>query len=104
MNDAYKVEIDQDLEPLIPTFLSNLQQDVNKVKEAIQNKESEPLCQIGHKGKGASGSYGFELLEKLFLELETFGKNSDFELAQQKIDEIDIYLSSVEIKYVELDY
>ena len=104
MSEDEKVQIDQDLESLIPNFFSNLKNDITVARDAIKSTQSDTLSKIGHKGKGASGSYGFEVLQKLFEELEKCGKSDNFDTANEVLSKIENYMNNVQIEYVEMDY
>ncbi len=94
------VEVDEDLEELIPGFLENRNVDIEKLRDSLANNDFNNVTSIGHSLKGVGGGYGFELMSELGAAIEQAGKNSDTDLIAEKIDKLSDYLQRVEIKYI----
>lgn len=97
----YRVYIDSDLKSLIPQYLSNREEEVEKLKKLLAAEKFEEIRFIGHSLKGSGGGYGFDYLTELGAELE-----KKAELAAQKelksvITDLDDYLENLEIIYQE---
>lgn len=103
MANPYKVQIDEDIEPIIPQFFENLQKDIVSVEDAIREQDSDKIAKLGHKAKGSSGSYGFTHLQELFHGMEKSGKAEDIESALKIITDVKEYLAQLEIEYVEFE-
>ena len=93
------VQVDEDLEELIPGFLDNRKADVDKLRTELEKSDFVNLCSIGHSLKGVGGGYGFELMSQIGAEIEAAAKASDVELIKDKINQLDDYLNRVEVKY-----
>lgn len=93
------VDIDADLEDLIPKFLENRRNDVQTLQALIENNDVNALAQLAHKIKGSSASYGFIQLSSLAHELEKAVKN-DVGSLDAITNEMKIYLEQVEVHYV----
>lgn len=103
MANPYKVQIDEDIEPIIPQFFENLQKDIISVEDALREQDSDKIAKLGHKAKGSSGSYGFTHLQQLFHDIEKAGKAQDTASASTIITDIKDYLAQLEIEYVEIE-
>ena len=93
------VQIDPDLEELIPGFLENRNLDVEKLQLALGNNDLESLCSIGHSIKGVGGGYGFDLMSEFGANIETAAKENDTDAIRENINRLDDYLKCIEIKY-----
>ncbi len=93
------VQIDPDLEDLIPGFLVNRVDDIAKLQSALNESDFENITSIGHSIKGVGGGYGFDLMSELGANIETAGKNSDVDIIRENINRLDDYLKRVEIEY-----
>ena len=93
------VQVDEDLEELIPGFLDNRKADVDKLRTELEKSDFVNLCSIGHSLKGVGGGYGFELMSQIGAEIEAAAKANDVELIKDKINQLDDYLNRVEVKY-----
>lgn len=103
MANPFKVQIDEDIEAIIPKFFENLEKDIISVENAIKAKNSDEVAKLGHKGKGSSGSYGFTHLQELFKGIEEAGKASDLTAADEHRKNIRTYIAKVEIEYITID-
>lgn len=93
------VYVDQDLQDLIPIFLENRYEEINKIKSAISEKDFETIKKIGHTIKGVGGGYGFDYVTELGYKIEKAAKISDEHLLIELINELETHLNNVEIVY-----
>ena len=93
------INIDPDLEELIPGFLENRVRDISNLKNAVGSRDFETLRSVGHSLKGVGGGYGFARITELGAALETAAKSGDLAAISQHIEELADYLQKVEIKY-----
>ena len=103
MVDKLKIQINEDLEPIIPTFFKNLEQDIEISEFSILSADGEKVAKMGHKCKGACGSYGFMDMYNIFDLIEKNGLSGDFIEAQHNIQKLKQYISKIEIEYIEID-
>ena len=95
------VNIDPDLEDLIPGFLSNRKEDIEKLRTAIKSSSLDDLRSIGHSLKGVGGGYGFQKITEIGAEIENYAKSSNLDEIKKLIEDLDEYLDCVEIIYQE---
>ncbi|NTU67380.1 MAG: Hpt domain-containing protein [Chlorobiaceae bacterium] len=62
MTDTLVVDIDRDLENLIPEYLQGRRQDIDAMKGALQTGDFETMMILGHNMKGTGGGYGFNAI------------------------------------------
>lgn len=93
------VQVDPDLEDLIPGFLENRNSDVEKLRSALDDNDFVNLRSIGHSIKGVGGGYGFDLMSELGADIESAAKESNADDIREKINQLDDYLQRVEIEY-----
>jgi len=99
--DKIVVNIDIDLEDLIPGFLENRQSDLQKLEQALGDQDFEILRSIGHNLKGVGGGYGFHDMTTLGAAIEESARENKFEIVNENVKKLSNYLSSVEIVYEE---
>ncbi len=93
------VDIDPELEDLIPGFLSNRQRDIERVLAALAQDDFEAIRVIGHSMKGAGGGYGFDKLTELGAELEQAAIAQSRDEIKTLVDSLGDYLERVEVVY-----
>ena len=94
------IQVDADLEDLIPGFLENRNTDIEALRTELENSQYENLRSIGHSIKGVGGGYGFDLMSQIGAEIESAAKESDGDLIREKIEQLDDYLKRVDIEYI----
>jgi HPt (histidine-containing phosphotransfer) domain-containing protein len=93
------VQVDPDLEELIPGFLENRKADVEKLRIDLDGGDFTNLQSIGHSIKGVGGGYGFDLMSELGASIESLAKEKNAAEIREKINQLDDYLQRVEIEY-----
>jgi len=94
------IEVDSELEDLIPGFLENRQTDIQDLKRLVSEKNLSEIKKIAHRVKGTAGGYGFDFVTEIAREIEDAALDSNFSLIDQKIIELESGLSSVRITFV----
>jgi len=97
--DKIVVNIDIDLEDLIPGFLENRQQDLQKLEQALAEQDFETLGSIGHNLKGVGGGYGFHDMTLIGAAIEKSARENKLEIVNENVIKLSHYLSNVEIVY-----
>ena len=95
-----KVQVDEELKEILPTFLKNRENDCQTLKEYIENKDFAALKKLGHKVSGSSGGYGFSELGKIAKEIELAANDQDEAKLNDLISRFINYVHSVEVEYV----
>ena len=91
------VEVDPDLEDLIPIFLENRKRDVETLTNALAEADLEKIRTVGHDMKGAGGGYGFHGISDIGSRLEMAAKNGDQAAVRAAIGELSDYLLRVKV-------
>lgn len=94
---AWVVRPDPDLADLIPSFMSNRQNDMKDIDGALAKDDFEFIRRIAHTWKGISRPYGFDHLETLSRDLEAAGVAENRLEARAIVDQIRSYLENVRI-------
>lgn len=100
MADKIKIEIEADLEDLIPGYLTNLGVNIKKIETAAQSGDFETSRVLGHNMKGSGGGYGFDFISEMGKKIETGSRNSDVGLIDEAVVALRDYLERVDIVYV----
>jgi histidine phosphotransfer protein HptB len=93
------VQVDPDLEELVPGFLENRSLDVKKLRSELEKNDFENIRSIGHSIKGVGGGYGFALISELGANIETAAKENNTDAIHENINRLDDYLKYVEVEY-----
>ncbi len=96
-----KVEISKDLEDLIPGYLDGIRKTVNDYKDFLSRDDWENLRVHGHRMKGSGGGYGFHFLTEKGKQIEDAAKEKDGDSIKAAITELDEYLGTLEIEFVD---
>ncbi len=100
-SDTHKVYIDKLIEDLIPGFLKNRRDDINKLREAVDRTDMEALANLGHALKGTGGGYGFEKISEIGKEIEHAARRNDTGVIWQLTSELETYLDTLEVVFVD---
>ena len=95
------INIDIDLEDLVPGFIENRQKDILKLEQAIEEQDFETLRSIGHNLKGVGGGYGFHDMTIFGAAIEEGAKENNLETINENVKKLSHYLANVEINYQE---
>ncbi len=95
------VEVDKDLEDIVPEFLKAMDKYLEKLDKAIKESNFEEARLIGHSLKGSGLGYGFEYISRAGEDIEQSAIEKNLENIIDRTKGLRDYLSRVEIKYVE---
>jgi len=96
----FNIEIEEDLKDLIPTYLANLEQNLQKILDAVAKEDLETARQIGHNMKGSGGGYGFHEVSRRGREIEEAAKAQDSSSVGSVVQELRDYLQRITITYI----
>jgi len=96
MNDKIRVSIDPDLEDLIPGFLGNRRQDVERIRTLLAGADFDEVRLIGHSMKGSGGGYGFDPITEYGSEIEQAALLKDGAAVTAALGKLADYLARVE--------
>jgi len=94
------VNVDSDIEDLIPGFLENRQQDVKSIYDALEKEDYETIRILGHSMKGAGGGYGFDEITDIGRSIEESAEGKNQEEVKKWVINLSNYLDRIEIVYV----
>lgn len=94
-----RVYVDRDLEEIIPQFLENRKQDIERLRRALYESDFSTVKFLGHNMKGSGSGYGFHEVSRIGLALEEASAKEETEEVQALVDELESYMGSVEIVY-----
>lgn len=95
--ERIRVEIDPDLEDLVPTFLENRRADVGTIRHALERGDYRSIHRVGHNIRGDSGALGFDGLTAVGLGLERAALEQDEASINAETDLLAHYLERVVI-------
>lgn len=95
-----KIEIDADLQDLVPQFVENRKRDLESLQQLVLKKDIEAIAQLAHKIKGAAAGYGFNELSDLASQLEKAAKNKDETPLESLVQKMKVHFSNIEIQYI----
>jgi len=98
-NEKIVVQVDTELEDLIPGFLENRRKDVKTLEQALGKGDYETIRKLGHTLKGAGGGYGFGTITDIGRSLENAAKEKNDEEIRKWVGELFNYLQNVEVVY-----
>lgn len=94
------VEIDHDLEYLIPEYLDGRHKDVESIRAALADGDFETVRILGHNMKGTGGGYGFDAITTIGAAIQDAAVNGNADELEQLAGELADYLGRIEIRYV----
>ena len=98
MLSTHQVQIqDPDLWDLLPDFLTNRHQDILTLHTAIQTNDVPTIQRLGHNMKGAGAAYALPEITTIGAALESAAKASDLPSALSLTDQLEDYLSRLEV-------
>ncbi len=97
--EKIRIRAKEGIEDLIPAYLSNRQQDLLALGEALQKDDLATARAIGHGMKGSGGGYGFEVIGEIGRGIEECANARDSEGIRRQIANLREYLARLEIVY-----
>ena len=97
--DACIVNIDADLEDLIPAFLEAKRQDLATLRQSLEKADCDAIRRVGHKLKGAFNMYGFGFLSDVCAEIEHAASAGEKASIKEKLGVIEQYWRKMEIRF-----
>lgn len=87
-----KIILDETLLPLIPEYLRNRKEDIQKIKKALDNNDFDRIEDLGHKMKGSGKCYGFEKISMLGHQIEVSAKRKRSMEIKRSLGQMQDYL------------
>ncbi len=93
------VNIDPDLEELIPGFLKNRSKDLTTLQNAMDAADYQAIQSIGHSLKGVGGGYGFDVMSKIGADIEISARAQEHDTLIELIESYEKYLDCIEVVF-----
>ncbi|MGZ3722812.1 MAG: Hpt domain-containing protein [Bdellovibrionales bacterium] len=74
------------LSRLLPTYIKAREQDLARLRTALNNSDFHVLEKLAHKVKGSAGTYGFEKTAELAERLESAARKQNLEICSAYIE------------------
>jgi histidine phosphotransfer protein HptB len=100
MLQKIKVQVDREIQDLVPTFLANRQRDLRALGEALKTGDFNAVRIIGHNLKGVGGGYGFHEISEIGALIEKAGKDAQTEALGELVARYARYLEAVDVEFV----
>lgn len=97
------VTIDSDLEPIVPDFLALRHKDCGRIDDLLARGDLDEIYTIGHRMKGAGGSYGFDAISELGERIENGARGGEAPAITAAVRELRSYLARVRVVYVDME-
>jgi len=94
-SDRIVVQVDPEIEEIVPIFLQNRHDDVESIMKALQQDDFETIRILGHSMKGAGGGYGFDDITDIGHYLEQAAKERNSEMVRKHVEYLAAYLERV---------
>jgi HPt (histidine-containing phosphotransfer) domain-containing protein len=98
--DRVTVEVDSELESIVPEFLENRKKDCLLINSLLEMSAFGEIRTLGHRMKGAGGSYGFDDISEIGEVVEEAALAGDKEIVRNSVLQLASYLEQVAVVYV----
>ncbi len=103
MSERIVVQVDEDLEEIMPRYLEIRQKELLELEKAVTEKDFEQIRMLGHKLKGTGAAYGFDELSRLGMLIEDKAVDKDISDVPEYTSKVRHFLDNLEIEYVEME-
>lgn len=98
--DTITVEVDSDVQSIVPEFLQNRKNDCRLIGSLLERDGFGEIRTLGHRMKGAGGSYGFDDISEIGEVIELAALAADKETISSAVLRLSEYLERVAVVYV----
>lgn len=98
--DKITVEIDSEVQSIVPEFLENRKQDCLLIENLLGSDSFSEIRTLGHRMKGAGGSYGFDEISEIGEAIEEAALSGDKAAISGSLVRLSEYLERVTVVYV----
>ena len=98
--DTITVEINSDVQSIVPEFLENRKKDCRLIGSLLERNCFDEIQILGHRMKGAGGSYGFDDISEIGEVIEEAALAADKETISSAVLRLAEYLKRVTVVYV----
>jgi len=98
-DEQIRVTIDAELEELVPRFIQLRHEDIQTIKEALDEGDYETISRLGHSMKGSGISYGFDRISEIGKKMEHAAKSKERAGVEEWLLALSTYLENIEITF-----
>ena len=100
MTEKIIIQVDCELEDLMPLFMDTRKRDMDGLAKGLASKDFAALAVIGHGMKGSGGAFGFQLVTDIGAIIEDSALINDTDTIEKQLIVLRDYLARVEVQYV----
>lgn len=93
------IVVDAELADLMPGYLSNRKEELEKLPALLRSGDFEQLKSIGHRLRGSGGGFGLDFLTELGRRMEESGAAGDRSALERQTDELKAFLEGLQIEF-----
>jgi CheY-like chemotaxis protein len=93
-----KINLDESILPLVPDYLKSRIEDIQKIRQALENNNFNVIEDLGHKMKGSGKCYGFEKISMFGHRIEIFAREGNADEIAESVGQMQEYLSALHLK------
>jgi len=98
--DTITVEVDSEVQSIVPEFLENRKKDCLMICRLLEGEAYSEISSMGHRMKGSGGSYGFDDISEIGVVIEEAALATDRETISSAVRKLSDYLERVTVVYV----
>ncbi|HEY5522862.1 MAG TPA: Hpt domain-containing protein [Desulfuromonadaceae bacterium] len=98
--DIITVEVDSEVQSIVPEFLENRKKDCLLISRLLEMDSFGEIRSLGHRMKGAGGSYGFDEISRIGEVIEEAALSADNKTIGSAVLQLSNYLERVVVVYV----
>ena len=98
ISDRIQVAVEDWLKPVVGGYLEKRRGDIRKLRDALDHGDFEAIRTLGHQMSGTGGGYGFEPITKIGSVLEDAALAGDSARIRAGIEDLEHYLSAVQVE------
>ncbi len=92
------VQLDESILPLVPEYLEDRKEDIQKIKHALGKRNFSTIEDLGHKMKGSGKCFGFDKISMLGHRIEVSAKEQNADEIEKSLGQMQAYLTNLRIK------
>jgi len=82
-------DVAEELLPELPRFFENYADDLDQLKQSLEDRDGEAMESTVHRMKGSSGSWGFQAIHETAVELERATKNRNWDAIEAELETLE---------------
>jgi HPt (histidine-containing phosphotransfer) domain-containing protein len=98
--DAITIKVDSEVQSIVPEFLENRKKDCMLINNLLEENSFSEIRSLGHRMKGAGGSFGFDDVTEIGEVIENAALAADKETISRSVLKLSNYLERVAVVYV----